>query len=323
MVSPSELADPLLILAPPRSFSWVVCAMIGQHPQMYALPELHLFSVETVSQWWELCSQETFDMDHGLVRAVAQLFFGEQTERTVRLARGSLRRRSHFTTGFLLEVLAERVHPLVLVEKSPSIVYRIEFLQRAFSMFPHARFIHLVRHPRGYCESVMDTLEELSKSGPLPPSHWLFRLASFPHASTNAEEVSGVSPVLDPQKGWYVLNRNIREFLESVPHHQMMRIRGEDLLTDPDRRLREIASWMGLRTDADAIEAMKHPEHSPYASLGPPGACFGSDYFFLQRPDLDSHRVEFQRLSGPVSWRADGHGFLPEVKRLAQEFGYE
>ena|SRR3974390_800418 len=100
MISPSELADPLLILAPPRSFSWVVCAMIGQHPQMYALPELHLFRAETVSQWWELCSQETFDMDHGILRVVAQLYFADQTEHTVKLARGWLRRRSHFTTGF-------------------------------------------------------------------------------------------------------------------------------------------------------------------------------------------------------------------------------
>jgi hypothetical protein len=323
MVNPSELADPLLILAPPRSFSWVVCAMLGEHPQMYALPELHLFSAETVSQWWELCSQETFNMDHGLLRVVAQLFFTKQTEQTVKLAGGWLRRRSYFTTGFLLEVLAERVHPLILVEKSPSVVYRIEFLQRAFSMFPHARFIHLVRHPRAYCESVMGAVKDLSKSGPIPPLHWLLHLASFPHPSTSKNETWGATADLDPQRGWHVLNANIREFLESVPDHQKVRIRGEDLLTDPDRSLREITGWMGLRTDADAIEAMKHPKRSLYASLGPPGASFGSDYFFFQRPGLDSDLAEFQNLDGPVSWRADGQGFLPEVKELAQEFGYQ
>src|ERR1700693_5783209 len=72
-------ADPLLILAPPCTFSWIVCAMIGQHPQMYGLPELHLFSADTIGEWLEQCSRESYEMDHGLVRTVAELFFGAQT----------------------------------------------------------------------------------------------------------------------------------------------------------------------------------------------------------------------------------------------------
>jgi hypothetical protein len=323
MVMSSELADPLLILAPPCSYSWVVCAMVGQHPQMYATPELHLFSAETIADWRGLCSQQTFDMDHGLVRAIAQLFFAEQTERTVKMARGWLRRRSHFTTGFLLEALAEKIHPLVLVEKSPSIVYRIEFMQRALTMFPHSRFIHLVRHPIGYCESVMRAVKELSSSGPIDPSHWLLQLALFPDGSANENDKPKVSSDLDPQGNWHVLNTNICEFLESVPDHQRIRIRGEDMLADPERSLRKIAAWMGMRTDSEAIEAMKHPDRSPYASLGPPSACFGSDYFFLHSPDQELDHKQFEDLGGVVRWRADGRGLSPEVKRLAQEFGYE
>jgi hypothetical protein len=38
---------PLFILAPPRSFTSVICGMIGQHPQMYGLPEVNLFAGET------------------------------------------------------------------------------------------------------------------------------------------------------------------------------------------------------------------------------------------------------------------------------------
>src|SRR5438874_389166 len=36
---PSGFADPVFILALPGSFSSVVCAMLGQHPEMYGLPE--------------------------------------------------------------------------------------------------------------------------------------------------------------------------------------------------------------------------------------------------------------------------------------------
>ena len=89
-------ADLLFILAPPRSFTTVVSHMLGQHPQMYGLPETHLLGAETLAEWWNLCSQATFNMDHGLLRVVAELYFGEQTEYTVKRASGWLRRRSHF-----------------------------------------------------------------------------------------------------------------------------------------------------------------------------------------------------------------------------------
>jgi len=317
------LHDPLFILAPPRSFTTVVSHMLGQHPQMYGLPETHLLSAETLAEWWNLCSQATFNMDHGLLRVVAGLYFGEQTEYTVKRASGWLRRRSHFTTGAILELLAEKLYPRILVEKSPSVVYRLELLQRMYQLFPQAKFIHLVRHPRGHGESVMKYLRGRQKLGPVPASHWLLHLASFPYPSASGGDVAQRPPNLDPQRAWYVLNMNICEFLKSVPDDQKMRIRGEDLLADPDRGLREIADWMGLRTDSEAIDEMKHPERSPYAGYGPPGARFGNDRFFLDNPRLRPGRMQSHSLDGPLSWRKDGEGFLPEVKQLAQQFGYE
>jgi hypothetical protein len=155
--------------------------MLGQHPQMYGLPETHLLSAETMVEWWNLCSQATFNMDHGLLRVVAELYFCEQTEYTVKRALGWLRRRSHLTTGAILELLAEKVYPRILVDKGPSIVYRPEFLQRAYQIFPQAKFIHLVRHPRGHGKSVMKYLRGRQKLGPVPVAHWLLHLASFPH----------------------------------------------------------------------------------------------------------------------------------------------
>ena len=40
------MTQPLFILAPPRSFTTVTSAMIGQHPEMYGLPETNLFVAE-------------------------------------------------------------------------------------------------------------------------------------------------------------------------------------------------------------------------------------------------------------------------------------
>jgi hypothetical protein len=83
-----------------------------------------------------------------------------------------------------------------------------------------------------------------------------------------------------------------------------------------------VAAWLGLRTDPAAIDLMKHPERSPYAFLGPPGAKFGNDEFFLRDPLFRPSQTSSHTLDGPLSWRIDGGEFLPEVKALASELGY-
>ena len=294
--------------------------MLGQHPQMYALPELHLFTSETVGGWWELSSKESFEMDHGLVRTVAELYYGEQTDRAVSRARGWLRRRSHFTTGLLFEMIADRLKPLIPVEKSPSIVYSPEALQRVLDMFPAARFLHLVSHPRLYGECVMQALNESASGQPLPPSHWLIQLAS---QRPPGAEPPGDRAVLDPQSAWHALNMTIVTFLSSVPAEQRMTIRGEDLVTNGDEGLRCVAAWLRVRTDSAAVEEMKHPERSPYACLGPQSASFGSDIFLLGGPLIREEWAQPRSLDGPLGWREDGEEFSPELKRLANDLGYK
>src|SRR5262249_55032915 len=63
-------ADPVFLLGLPLSVATVVAAMLGQHPQLYSLPETHLFVAETVRDWWDICAASSFNMSHGLLRAV-------------------------------------------------------------------------------------------------------------------------------------------------------------------------------------------------------------------------------------------------------------
>lgn len=313
--------SPLFILAPPSTLTAVAGAALGQHPQMYGLPELQLFGAETMVEWWDLCSKESFPMAHGLLRAVAQLYFGKQTRSTIQRAQGWLRRRSNFSTGMIFEMLAQKAKPLVLVDKSPGIVYRTDLLHRAAGMFPGARFIHLVQHPRSYCEWVMSAIRESEKSDPVP--YWLLHLASFPDLSARDGWIEHAVSELDPQKGWYVLHMNTCEFLESIPEDQKLRIMVEDWFSSEETGTLRVLSWMGLRTDFEALEAMRHPDRSPYSCLGPAEARFGNDAFFLHNPDFRPTRVERQRLAGPLGWQKHDQGFLPEVKQLAKQFGYQ
>ena len=330
-VATDDVADPLFILAAPRSFSSVISAMLGQHPQMFGLPETHLFGDETMEQWWGRASQESYLMAHGLLRAVAQICFGQQTERSVRLASAWLRRRSQHTSGMVLEELAREVYPLILIDKSPSMVYEIESMRRAYQFFPGARFIHVVRHPRGYCESVLKYLNLLSRPEYQPRERkveigeapgWISQLASFPYSSPHRGASGQPAMAMDPQGGWYVLNMNALTFLKSIPYDQWITVRGEDLLDEPEKSLKRIARWLGLRADEEAVDHMKHPERSPFACFGPTGARFGNDIFFLERPALQPARAQAQSLGRPLSWRPDGEGFLPEVIELSAYLGY-
>jgi hypothetical protein len=314
------MKDVVFILAPPRSFSSVICAMLGQHPQMYGLPELYLFTSETVGEWSVQHRGSTYQASDGLLRALAQICFGEQTDQTVGLAAEWIKERSHFTTGAVLDALAEMVHPLILVEKSPSLVYRLEYLRRCHAMFPHARYIHLVRHPRSYCEGVIRLIGAPDKLRQAPL--WLVHLATFPEFPTDQDLKRNRIVDLDPQRGWYHSHATILQFLRSVPGEQKIMVRGEDVLSDRGQSLRAISGWMGLRTDPAAIEEMMHPEHSPFACYGPPAAPQGNDAFFMESPTLRPGPVVTGGLDKPLSWRTDGQEFLPMVKEMALSFGY-
>jgi hypothetical protein len=307
---------PLFILAPPRSFTSLVCAMLGQHPQMYGLPELHLLDCDNIRQWFARCTTARTPLANGLLRAVAQLCFGGQTDATVQLARGWLRRRMHLSAGYVVETLARMVQPRILVEKSPSLTRHRRFLQQVHVMFPEARFIHLVRHPRSHGESVLKLMRELERDGPLP--RWLRELAGDEASPAAKSRHAGV---IDPQHGWLERHQIICEFLESIPQSQHIRVRGEDLLSAPDGHLKRIADWLQLRTDAQAIEAMKHPERSVFACRGPKGAGFGNDLFFVENPSLRPAQTEALTLDG--RWRDDDTRFSEPVRQLARRFGYQ
>jgi hypothetical protein len=103
-----------------------------------------------------------------------------------------------------------------------------------------------------------------------------------------------------------------------------MRLKGESFLQDLPTYLPQICEWLGVSGDAAAIEAMKHPERSPYARPGPPNAPRGNDPNFLQHPELDFDRlarIEEPSLHGELSWRP-GEVFDKSTVKLARRFGY-
>jgi len=297
---------PVIILAPPRSFTSVVCAMLGQHPEMYGLPEVNLFLGETIHDREGALRQQERWAHHGLLRVIAQVFGGRQTVQTISLARKWLETRANATCVSVLRTLGEKLAPRVLVDKSPRTVVSCEGMQRARRGFPDARFIHLLRHPRAQGESLWKLTRGLAGG----------RLNTLDYTTD--------PPTVDYQRAWFSLTTNIVTFLDGVPEAQKLRVRGEDVMADPETSLRKIVEWIGLRPDDEAVQAMLRPERSPYACFGPITARFGNDPNFLRDPVFK--RAAASRpmsLEGSLPWRGDGRGFSGEVKGLARELGYE
>jgi hypothetical protein len=307
------VADPVIILALPRSYSSLTCAMLGQHPQMYDLLETQLFEVDVMQQWWAEYGEDNHDAD-GLTRVIGEVFFGGQSPQTILAAREWLWERRIRTTGDVLKELGEQLHPLRMIEKTPlegidDQEVRCK-LRRQLLTFPQARFLHLVRHPRAYARSHLSHLAAMSRASRHPERM----------ARRYARILDGI--VLDPQVLWYRVNFNIDCFLRGLAPEQHLRICGEDLLSEPKLQLRKIAKWLGLSTNAATLAEMQHPDRSPFACFGPPNARFGGDPRFFRDPVLHCMPPGEESLADALEWRTDGSGFHLETRLLAREFGY-
>jgi hypothetical protein len=301
---------PLFILAPPRSFTSVTCAMIGAHPDMFGLPETNLFVRETYGEMAALYRARP-PFQQGLLRAFAELTFGEQSDENINVVKVWLEQQAGVTTRSLFEDLVAFAAPRELVEKSPLHVYKLENLQRMRRAFPDARYLHLTRHPRGTCESIAAQHKQ-----------WADRVTKMrSRIGPSGDGPQMLQPVLTPERMWLEPHLTIVDFLAQVPDAQTMRLRGEDLLTSPDRYLAEIAEWLGISRGKNAIAAMKHPETSPFARPGPPSARFGNDPSFLEAPELRPYRPKFEDLEGSLSFDAKVT-FSDEVKAMAALLGY-
>lgn len=281
----------LIILSPPRSFSSVVSTVIGQHPELYGFPELHLFIGDTV--------QEVIDREYdkgsyfgppGVLRTIAELIYGCQTPATINKATGWLLDHRHWSTKRLIDYLRDLVDPLIGMEKSPVTCLKPLWIERAYAFYPDAYYLHLTRHP----VSSRKSMDEF-------------------YANRAAIHGRGVDPHSnDSLLDWYRFHKNIIDFTKTLPLGQTMRVKGEDVLSEPDLWLPQIADWMGIRSDAEAIEAMKHPEFSPYAYRGPNPARGGNDPKFMRDPVLRIGRIRepslkdfFNREKDKLTWFSD------------------
>jgi hypothetical protein len=286
--------------------------MIGQHPQMYGLPEVNLFAGASYADLTERVYRMRPGFRHGLLRAVAQLGLGGQSVDDVEKARAWLEEHRDVSTADLFHDLGAWAAPRRLVDKSPLYGYAPESLARIAAACPQAYYLHLTRHPRGTCESVLRMRAEIrDRQG-----------GGATGRAQRLEDEQRVADVEDPASLWLKPQQHILAFLEGIPAQRQQRLRGEDFLADPGRYLGPLCEWLGIGAAPQALEAMRHPESSPYAAYGPRNALFGNDPHFLRDPRLRRYTAKPLSLEGPLEG-GEGAVLGEAVKACARLFGYE
>ena len=295
MTTASDTAPaPVFILCAMRSYSSLICAMLGQHPDLYGLPEINLTVADRIGGVIDFYQTRPHGL-HGLLRTVAQLQSGAQTDETIAAARAWIEERRDWSSTQMLAWIEAEVAPRRIVDKSPVTVRSPAMLTRLRQMRPEASFLHIVRQPAAVCRSI-DRLHEM----------------------IDAETGSGLRGRVDAEQVWLRSNANVLDLKAALPPGACLSLQGEAFLAEFDTYAPQICDWLGIRSDAEALKAMLHPEASPYACLGPDSAPYGNDPNFLANPAFTPRPIEIE----PIEAGVDGRPFGPRVRKIARELGY-
>lgn len=294
--------DPILILCTPRSYSSVVCAMLGQHPQLYGFPELNLFVADVLGELLRLGdSQVLYGASYvtGLLRTIAELEFFVQSDETIRYARGWISAHSHWTTKQMFDWLLVRIYPKIGIDKSPRTSLSKRSIDRAFSSYPNSRVIHLTRHP-------ISTLRSLLKSHQNSIDYKLnidfVWLADF------------------YARFWIQSQESILSIVQQLNRFQVIRVRAEDILFKPDIYLARLSEWLAIDSGPSSIQAMKHPEQSPYSRPAPMNLDGDGDANFLRYPQLRPLMI-LEAPSAPPEWNIKP-ALIEKMNNLSCLLGY-
>lgn len=292
---------PVFVLAPARSNSSVVSSMIGSHPELYGFPELSLFRGSLVSDLIEdrpgSRGLPQRARSAGLARAIAQLHEGRQDEETIGRARQWLRERAAWGVADVFDHLLALVAPATGLEKSPENSNREDYLERLAKAYPRARFIHLTRHPVTTARSMHEAWHGKG-FWDIPDDRFHLHVLGT----------------------WLFNHGRIKRFTSMLPPDRWIRVRSEDLLNEPAVHLPPICRWLGIDPGPEAVEAMTHPERSPFARIGPSNALGGNDPKFLEAPGV--RRAELPTtLDLPPEWPVDPW-FHVAVIEFAASIGY-
>jgi hypothetical protein len=288
---------PVFVLCSPGSGSNQLCTLLAQHPHAYVTPGLNLQFKQTIGDLLEY-RRSTPRTTDGLLRAIAQLFAGEQTMDSIEMAKRWLRRRKSASSEDVMKELCEKVSPARLIDRWLFYAREADLLPKVSSAFPNAQFLHLTRHPVEQGMAILQSVEGIAD---------LWNEKSLDRSSK--------CPALDPQYSWFNAQATIMEFSDSLSPGQYLQIRIEEVTACPEDCLRKLCDWLELpRGTAERARDW------PFTSPGPYNAPGGMEW--EPAPDIKRIPDPSHTLSESLPWMKKKVGLAEPAKILAQALGY-
>lgn len=271
----------IFLLSTPRAGSTLLRVMLAGHSKLFSPPELHLLLFNSMAERDAGLGHSL--LSKGLQRAMMELMDLDDQQSQMLLAEWV---EQDLSTQEAYRRLQELANPRILVDKSPSYAMDINVLERAETLFTDAKYIHLVRHPYAVIDSlVRNRLDKMYDTGGLEPAKF-------------AEQL------------WATYNSNLLDFLEDVDPERHHLVSYEELVTDPEKVLKELCDFMGIPFEAAML--------NPYEGnrMKDKSVTVGDVEFFKYK-GVDPNQA--------TSWR---HANLPRrlggfARRIAAELDYE
>ena len=287
---PSPNPRAIFVLAPPRSGTTLLRVMLAGHPDLFAAAELQLLGFHTLAERSQAFQGKFSLWREGTLRCLMELHDCDASAAEKRMEEFEAR---GFTTKQLYAELQAAIGDRTLVDKSPSYVLDPAALEKAERDFAEPLYIHLTRHPAAMVQS-------------FERYHMEQVLFLEPH---------DFAPRQLAELVWRISHENTVRFLEGVPSERRVRIRYEDLVTDPESTLRTCCESLRLAFHPDLVDPYKDMEKKMVDGIHAVSAPMG-DTRLLQHGRIDPSLAD--------AWKqADDVDLGGATWSIAESLGYE
>ena len=274
-------ADPMLfILSPPRSGSTLLRVMLAGHSRLFSPQELYLGCFSDMAAYDRHLGGTVLNM--GVIATIAELLSRTGAWNLyVQWTQGAV------PTAEVYSFFSSRLGGRTLVDKSPLFFPPQAVIRRLASLFPHARFVHLVRHPVACISSYVRER-----------FHGIF------------PETRGIDPYDCGEWVWTRVQEGILEIETELGPGRMHRLYFEDLASDPERTLRRLCPSLGLSFEPALL--------TPYS-----GHRMVAGGFQVGDPNFTRHTSI--RADKAEAWRDEAfpHAVREETLAVAERLGYD